>query len=696
MSARMIGVDTGGTFTDLVSLTPGGVIHHKLASTPEGPYRAVLEAIKYALEGGKLEPADLVAHGTTVATNAILTGDVASSALVTTHGFEDVLEIGRQERPALYDLEVERPHPLISRERRLGILERVGPEGQVEVELQPDGPAVEDLLNRLRSLNPVPDSFAVCLLHSYASPVHEQIIGEALGRAFPGIPVTLSSELIPVFREYERTSTVAINAAVQPIMGSYLESLGEGIGEGKLVITTSSGGCLSAERASREPVKTLLSGPAAGVAGALAVAGRAGFNKILTFDMGGTSTDVALCDGGMRQSTEGGLEGYPILVDQVDLHTVGAGGGSLARVDRGGALVVGPRSAGADPGPLAYGRREAGPDGEGTTVTDANLVLGRLPGQGLLGGKMALDDGAALKGLELLADAAGRAPGAKALSPQEAAEGVVQVAVTAMAGALRRISVERGKDPREYTLVAFGGAGAMHAAALSREIGIGRVLIPREPGLLSAVGTLVTGLRVDRARTVLGSDPVKDAARIDSVWNELEGEVLTGLGEAGAPPEECRLLRRADMRYRGQSFELTVEVNDGKREKKGERWLQMCEVFAEAHQERYGYRRPGTTVELVSLRVEGRGPDLVDLDELLPPLDRYAEGDTPSDQDYLPSKPMIWDGVRVDAVQIPRHGLSAGRHLRGPILIHEFSATTIVPPDADVEVGSHGDLLISV
>ncbi len=701
MRERYIGVDTGGTFTDLVALTPGGLVHHKLSSTPDGPYRAVLDGIAEALEGGALLPGDRIAHGTTVATNAILTGNVARAVLVTTLGFEDVLEIGRQDRPALYDLEVRSPEPLIPRDRRFGIAERIGPEGQVERALLPGSEEITALIDRISALDPPPEAIAICLLHSYANAAHEQIVADALSESLPEIPITRSSVLIPLFREYERSSTVVVNSSVQPIMGRYLGALRDGIGAADLVITTSSGGSLSSERAAREPVHTLLSGPAAGVAGALAVARRAGFEKILTFDMGGTSTDVALCDGTIRQTTEGGLEGYPLLIEQIDMHTVGAGGGSLARIDRGGALNVGPQSAGADPGPLAYGRRSPGPDGEGVTVTDANLLLGRLPAGGLLGGTMELDTDAAHSGLRALASAAARSPEARQLTPEETAEGVVRVAITTMATALRKISVERGKDPREYVLVAFGGAGAMHAAALAAEIGVDRVLIPREPGLLSAVGTLVAGLRVDRAQTVLGSDAVKDAAALDEIWSRLEEEALEGLEEAGVSREECTLGRRVDLRYRGQSFELTVEVPGQGEAGTVELGEKMKARFAAAHLERYGYDRPGIAVELVSLRVEGHGPGAADLDTLLPRI-----GDTDPDAPRIaggeftigefPTWPMIWDGMSLDTPQIPGERLTPGLKLRGPLLIHEFSATTIVPPDAGIEVGSYGDLLLTL
>ncbi len=723
MSMRLIGVDTGGTFTDLVALTAGTLEHHKLASTPADPARAVLEGVGVLTGGAGPDPDDRVAHGTTVGTNAVLTGQVAAAVLVTTRGFEDVLEIGRQDRPRLYDLEVERPRPLIAAGRRLGIAERIGPEGQVEQSLAAGDRALAGLLEALEALDPPPEAIAVSLLHAYANPNHERLIGAELARRFPGIPLTLSSELIPVFREYERTSTVVVNAAVQPVMSRYLGRLREGLGSQRLTITTSSGGSVSARRAAEEPVRTLLSGPAAGVAGALAVARRAGFEKVLTFDMGGTSTDVALCDGAIRLTAEGGLEGYPLLVDQVDLHTVGAGGGSLARVDRGGALVVGPQSAGADPGPLAYGRRTAGEAGEGVTVTDANLLLGRLPAAGLLGGGMALDDGAARSGLERLAAAAGRVPGARPMTPEECAEGVVRVAVTTMAGALRRISVERGKDPRGYVLVSFGGAGAMHAAALAREMGIDTVLIPREPGLLSAVGTLVAGMRIDRARTVLGLDPGTDAGaeQLECAWRELEDEAVTGLDESGAEQSGRRIERWADLRYRGQSFELTVEAStpatSGRQPQRapGDLWTALRERFAAAHRERYGYDRLETPVELVSIRVAGHGPPAAGLDTLLPPLAQESEeggaaspgaatggraaaaaGERAPAQDAYPRRDMIWEGQMYPTPQIPRSALTAGTSLRGPALMYEFSATTIVPPGARVEIDPWGDLILKV
>ncbi len=696
MREYCIGVDTGGTFTDLVALTPAGLMHHKLSSTPEGPYRAVLDGIAEALGEDNLQRGDRIAHGTTVATNAILTGNVARALLVTTRGFEDVLEIGRQDRPALYDLEVERPAPLIPAGRRLGLTERIGPEGQIELPLTPGNAVLAHLVERIESLDPPPEAIAISLLHAYANATHERIVADALAERFPGIPITLSSELIPLFREYERSSTVAVNASVRPIMDRYLGALREGLGAADLVITTSSGGSLSAERAAREPVQTLLSGPAAGVAGALAVASRAGFPKILTFDMGGTSTDVALCDGAIRQTSEGGLEGYPLLVEQIDMHTVGAGGGSLAGIDRGGALNVGPQSAGADPGPLAYGRRSPGPSGEGVTVTDANLLLGRLPSAGLLGGTMELDSAGSREGLRALAATASALSGAQRLTPEEIAEGVIQVAVTAMAAALRKISVERGKDPREYVLVAFGGAGAMHAAALGAEIGVDRVLVPREPGLLSAVGTLVAGLRVDRARTVLGSDAVGDAPTLATIWRRLEEEALAGLEEAGMAREECDLRRRVDLRYRGQSFELTVDSPVNRDATPAEAWEETRIRFSAAHLERYGYDRPGIVVELVSLRVEGHGPGAAELDELLPRFDEPEGNTRPIEPGSFPTRPMIWTGSEHEAPQIPRDRLSPGQVVTGPLLIHEFSATTVVPPGAAVEVGSWGDLLISL
>ncbi len=696
MKGLRAGIDTGGTFTDLVALTTEGLRHLKLPSTPDDPARAVRSGLAELTGGDPPGPEDRVAHGTTVATNALLTGRTAPIALLTTAGFEDVIAIGRQDRPALYDLEVSRPVPLVGPGRRLGVRERIGPDGGTIIPLDVAGAELEEVFARLGALEPPAEAVAVCLLHAYARADHEEELERRLSERFPGVPLTLSSRLLPLFREYERASTVVVNAAVLPVMGRYLDRLGEATGAGRLTITASSGGTLSARQAATEPARTLLSGPAAGVAGALAVAGRAGFSDIMSFDMGGTSTDVALCEGDIRTSAEGEIAGYPVALPQVDLHTVGAGGGSLAGIDLGGALVVGPASAGADPGPLAYGRRAAGPDGEGVTVTDADLLLGRLPEGGLLGGRMPLDGAAARAGLEALATAARRAPGSGALDAVGIAEGVVRVTVAAMAGALRRISVERGKDPRAFTLVAFGGAGGMHAAALAREMGMTTILVPREPGLLSAVGTLVTGLRVDTARTVLGRDPRTDAAGIEALWRGLDEEAGRGVREAGAPADRIRIVRRADLRYRGQSFELTVEAPPPQEPFGEEGWRRLQELFAELHQERYGYRRPDTPVELVALRSEGHGPGAARLEEVLPPLPDPPRSSArrPPAEEHV--RPMVWEGCVHPTPQIPRERLAPQDRLRGPLLIHEFSATTVVPPGDEVEVDPWGDLIIRI
>jgi N-methylhydantoinase A len=696
MTGLRTGIDTGGTFTDLVALTPRGLRQLKLPSTPDDPAWAVRSGLAELTGGAPLGPGDRVAHGTTVATNALLTGRTAPIALLTTEGFEDVIAIGRQDRPALYDLQVCRPAPLVGPERRLGVRERIGPDGGTVIPLEAEGAALREVFEHLAALEPPAEAVAVCLLHAYARADHEEELGRRLAERFPGLPLTLSSRLLPLFREYERTSTVVVNAAVLPVMGRYLDRLREATGAGRLTITASSGGTLSARQAASEPARTLLSGPAAGVAGALAVAGRAGCSDIMSFDMGGTSTDVALCEGRIRTSAEGEIGGYPVALPQVDLHTVGAGGGSLARIDLGGALVVGPASAGADPGPLAYGRRASGPRGEGVTVTDADLLLGRLPAGGLLGGRMPLDGAAARRGLEALAAAAGRAPGSSGPDAVGIAEGVVRVTVAAMAGALRRISVERGKDPRAFTLVAFGGAGAMHAAALAREMGIGTILVPREPGLLSAVGTLVTGLRVDTARTVLGRDPQTEAAALEALWRELDHQAGQGVRAAGAPADQIRLVRRADLRYRGQSFEITVEAPPPDEPFGEEGWRRLQERFADLHQERYGYRRPDTPVELVALRSEGHGPGAARLEEVLPPLPEPARSSSNRPPEEEPLRPMVWEG-RVHATpQVSRESLAPRDRLRGPLLIHEFSATTVVPPGDEVEVNPWGDLIIRV
>jgi N-methylhydantoinase A len=645
----ILAVDTGGTFTDLLLLRDGRLRSLKIPSTPSDPAEAVLSGIASLL--GEGEPY-LLLHGSTVATNALLERKGARVVLVTNRGFEDVIEIGRQNRPQLYALVGQRLPPLVDREDRIGISGRLGPDG---TELDPLD--VHDL-RRLPDEVARGDSIAVCLLHSYANPEHER----AVARALEGVvaPISVSSELLPEYREYERTSTTVVNAYVAPRVASYLTRLSQEAGSLRTDVMGSNGGTLPVARAVREPARTVLSGPAGGVVGARTWGSQAGFERVLSFDMGGTSTDVSLCPGGLLHTRDMTIAGQPVALPVLDIHTVGAGGGSLARVDHGGALRVGPVSAGADPGPICYGR-----GGTGITVTDAHVWLGRLPRDAFLGGRTELNREAIEPHLRALAGALGG-------SLEDAAEGVLSVADSAMERALRVISVERGYDPADFAVVAFGGAGALHVAELTLRLGASRALVPPDPGLLSAYGMLAAPVTRESSRTVLFStdEPGHDE-RIDLVFSELEEQTVEGLVDEGATRRSVRVERIVDARYRGQSFELGVAAD---------RWV---ETFHEAHRSRYGYDRPDFPVEAVTLRVVARAPG--------PHLDSQSVATSESPP---PSRPTTvrFRGETLVAARIRRADLRAGHEVHGPVVVEEYSATTWVPPGWLMRVDSWGIL----
>src|SRR5437016_3832562 len=521
-----VGVDTGGTFTDFVFEAEGELRIFKLASTPDDPSRAIIEGLRRsaAETGSRLGEIEVV-HGTTVGTNALLQRRGARIALVATAGFEDVIEIGRQARPELYNLNAVKPPPLVPSELRFGIGERIAASG--EVLEAPNDTEVNALVEKLRRAGC--ESIAVSLLFSFARPNHEQRIAKALRNL--NLPLSISHQILPEYREYERTSTVAVNAYLRPLMSRYLARLSESAAEEtkvqrpkakdqrssfRLRVMQSSGGSISAATAAEEPVRTILSGPAGGVVGALRVAESAAFENLITFDMGGTSTDVALCDReGMRLTNESIVAGVPVAVPMMDIHTVGAGGGSIARVDEGGSLRVGPESAGADPGPACYGRSRL------PTVTDAHAVLGHFPGEALLGGEFKLDAQRARAALDQLAFEMSAAAKRK-LSSVEAARGVRDVVTTNMERALRHISVERGTDPRDFTLVPFGGAGGLHAVALARALRIPRVLVPPSPGALSALGVLAGDVVREQSRTVMIEAGASVDKKLEATFREME------------------------------------------------------------------------------------------------------------------------------------------------------------------------------
>lgn len=561
-------VDTGGTFTDVVAVAGGRLVTAKVPSTPDAPDRAVAEGLRRVCALLGVPAPDALVHGTTVATNALLETVGERPWFVVNAGFEDLLVLGRQARADLYALQP-RPRPqLVPREQTLGVGGRLAPDGQ---ELEPLD--LDALDAALTALDATPRTWAVCLLHAYADPRHERAVAERIRRHRPQDAVSLSSEVLPVFREVERASTTVANAFVRPRMEGYLGVVA-GLAS-RVEIMGSSGGRLPVEVARRFPVHTALSGPAGGVVAALAVARRHHPSGVLSFDMGGTSTDVALCRSALPIRHDRPVGDWSIHVPMLDIHTVGAGGGSIAWVDSGGALRVGPRSAGADPGPACYGR------GELPTVTDANVVLGRLPGDTRLGGELALVPERAAAAVGALARRIGA-------TVDEAAQGIVRIAVETMAQAIRRISVERGEDPRLFPLVAFGGAGGLHACALADVLECPEVLVPARAGLLSAVGMLQSVPVAERALTVLG----RTEAEIGQAAEALAAECCAAAGEGAA----VRI--GLEMRYLGQSFELEAAFSGSV--------LEASRAFEALHEARFGYRL-AAPVEAVTLRVRAEG-----------------------------------------------------------------------------------------
>jgi N-methylhydantoinase A len=579
----LVGVDVGGTFTDVVVSDGGRLTVWKVPSTPSDPSEGFERGMREALARANAGSVSLLAHGTTVATNAVLERRGARAALVTTIGFRDVLIIGRQNRPSLYDLLADRPAPLVPRELAAGVRGRVAPDGSVVEPL--DERATADAVDAL--LAGGAESIAVCLLFSFANPAHERILREAIARRAPGVRVSLSSDVLPEFREYERASTTVLDAYVGPVVEGYVGGITRRLADvgAPIVVMRSGGGTMTAAQAAREPVHTLLSGPAAGVRGAVAVARAAGFEDLVTFDMGGTSTDVCLVERGEPAvAAESRVGGLPFRTPALAVHTVGAGGGSILWVDPGGALRAGPRSAGADPGPACYGRGGVEP-----TVTDAHLVLGHLEPDRFLGGRMRLDAGAAQRAVGKLAESLGAAP-------RETAEAALAAVRAQMAAAIRVVTVEQGRDPRDVVLVAFGGAGPMHACALASELGIETVLVPPAPGVLSALGLLAAPLQSDASLTRPMTDP--SPSEIDEIFTRLEEQARSAIRAQGSEP--ARVALTADCRYQGQSHEVQVSADD---------LPSLAARFGDAHRARFGWDAPGEPVEIVTCRVRAWGPE---------------------------------------------------------------------------------------
>lgn len=559
-----VGVDTGGTFTDFLIWDGERYFARKTRSTPEDPARAIIKELAEVA-------ADEIVHGSTVATNALLERNGARTAFVTTEGFEDILEIGRQNRPELYNFFAAARPRLIPRDLIFGAPERILQDGSVESELRDDD--AEALARRIRDAGA--ESVAVCLLHSYVNPVHERRLGEKLERLF----VSLSHKILPEYREYERASTTVVNAYVSPLMDRYLRRLDQQLAASRLRVFQSNGGSISTRAAGRGAIHTVLSGPAGGVLGAAAVARSAGFKKIISFDMGGTSTDVSLYDNGFTYTTESKIGDFPIRVPMLDIHSVGAGGGSITYLDSAGALRVGPRSAGAHPGPVCYG------EGDEITVTDANLMLGRLDPEQFLGGRMPLDVERTRRHMTSLAGVVGT-------SADSLAEAIIQVANSNMERAIRAISVERGYDPRDFALLSFGGAGPQHACELAARLEMKTVVVPQHAGVLSALGMLSADCVRDFSQSTLGRDA-------NEVFTELEARAAREFAAESLP--QVHFERQIDLRYEGQSFEITVPASDRDR-------------FHDAHRKRYGYDHPALPVEAVTARIRAVAPlDKIDL-----------------------------------------------------------------------------------
>jgi N-methylhydantoinase A len=682
--AMRIGVDTGGTFTDCVVMEYGVVRVAKVFSTPEDPARGMMEGIRLLRAGARDESLEII-HGTTVGTNSLLERRGARVGLVTTAGFEDLIEIGRQNRPKLYDFNVRREPPLVPRQRRWGIAERTAAGGKVLA--RPSPRAIRELIGRVRSSRA--ESLAVCLLFSFASPSNEQTLARALRKL--RLPVSVSSEILPEFREYERFSTVVVNAYLTPRLRTYFEGLAKtfhappmageapraavSTREARMFVMQSSGGITTAERAAREPVRTILSGPAGGVMAAAKLAGRLGIEKAISFDMGGTSTDVCLLPA--QTTHETWVAGLPVAVPVLDVHTVGAGGGSIARLDAGGALRVGPESAGAVPGPLCYGR------GTEPTVTDAHVILGRLAPDHFLGGEFRLDHHAAEEGFRRFCESSSKRRGRAVFGNSvELALGVVRVANATMERALRVISVERGRDPRDYALICFGGAGGLHAADLARALGLKGVIVPPNPGTFSALGILSSDIVYGRSESLLSPVPARGSRpsqaftlSLDRRFEELERAGRSELARDGFDRRKAVSARSVDVRYAGQSYELTVPFTPDFERR-----------FEQAHESAHGYFHEGRALELVTLRVRLTIP-------VAEAIFRHAR---PNSRGRLP-KPLgtksVWFGEGQRSTRFyARQTLAPGSKIPGPAVFMEYSSTTVVPPDFTCRLDEHLNL----
>jgi N-methylhydantoinase A len=718
-----IAIDTGGTFTDCVWTDPKTrrLKMLKVFSTPADPSHAIVEALKRITSAEDF----ILLHGTTVGTNTLLERKGARTALVTTKGFEDAIEIGRQARPKLYDFFFDRIEPLVPKDLRFGIHERTSAEGEILTEPSPE--ELRSLAARVTAAKP--QSIAISLLFSFANAKNEEAVTKALKAI--DVPLSISHEILPEFREYERTSTVVINAYLQPVMQRYLENLeakslamaqphgaagaspaqvmasiltNEGLGVAlglraakrasveerpfraakrrnkgrasasvvpRIFVMQSSGGITALSTAAREPVRTVLSGPAGGVVGAAATARASGFHNIIAFDMGGTSTDVSLVEGEIKTANDAQIAGLPIGVPMLDIHTVGAGGGSLARFDAAGVLRVGPESAGADPGPICYGR------GTQPTVTDANLLLGRLQPTRFLGGNFTLD----LDRTRRITQEWLKKSGSN-LTLEKFAAGVIRVVNTTMEKAIRVVSIERGRDPRHFALVAFGGAGGLHACALAEALSIPHVIVPAFPGALSALGILASDVVKDYSRTILW----RVSREIPHAKINLEFAALEKIAARDFRDESWhgspRYQRTVDLRYRGQGYELNIPLTKN-----------LLRDFEQEHRRRYGYTHPSREIELVTLRLRAT----IEAKRTHVGMSAVGRpGRAMLGKPSSPDAPVQFDGTKLKTKIYSREQLQPRKKYSGPAIITEYSATTVIPPRKRFEIDRAANLIVSL
>ncbi|WP_321868860.1 hydantoinase/oxoprolinase family protein [Paraburkholderia tropica] len=676
-----IGVDSGGTFTDicLFNNETGQLEIWKVQSTPDDPSRGIIDAVQQGLErvGADAGSVSFLGHGTTVATNALIELRGVKTGLVVTDGFRDLLEIGRQKRPSLYDMNAEKPDVLVSRDLRLEVRERLDSAGRVDIELSEDD--VRAAAAKLREAGV--GAVAICYLYSFLNAEHEERTRALLSELLPGVFISASSAVAPEFREFERLSTTVVNCFLGPVMHRYVERLKHRLVEIGLrvapCLTQSNGGVISFDAAANLPVRTLLSGPSTGVVAAQAIAKQAGFANIITFDVGGTSSDVALMQNGIckfTSSTE--VHGYPIKAPMFDIHTVGAGGGSIAGIDSGGLLKVGPRSAGADPGPVCYGRGNTEP-----TVTDANIVLQTLNPKEILGGRMKVHR-------ELAVEAIGEIAQRLGMDTMQTAQGIISVLTANMAKAIRVISVQRGHDPRDYALMAFGGAGPLHAARLAKELDMSHVIVPLTPGTLCALGLLLTDLRSDFALTRLLPLAASSLGALRDGYGELQAKARQWCDGEQIAVSAREYTRTIDLRYVGQNYELSVDVPAGDM---SEATLDvMKRAFEETHRQRYGFIADGEGVQIVAMRVEALGR--VPKNELQPQADAGIDASR-----AMTGARSVWlaeAGGFVDTPVYERSLLRAGNVFEGPAIVEQMDTTTVVLPGMRASVDPYLNLIL--